>query len=238
MAEPNPIESSGTNPCGHTLDREPHTDNPGPGPPGDGCDGNAEQTVHDGSGDGHLGSSGDAGIDERTMTPPAAWTQSPNGSESEPSEPGADLAASIRAPTPPPFEDDDDETPETKPDVESSTEKERTLIRLDATGTVFSSADEATSEENSDDDLGAFLARFEDCPDDFDALALEHFLKVLEKHAPEAAETAIHQFIETTSAESYAVAVDLWAKWKQPELPAPGAPPANFLEVFKELFPL
>ena len=31
MAEPNPIESSGTNPWeGHTLDREPHTDNPGP----------------------------------------------------------------------------------------------------------------------------------------------------------------------------------------------------------------
>lgn len=165
------------------------------------------------------------------MTPPEAWTQSPDGSESAPSEPGADLAASVQAPTPPPFDDSEE-------DAELSTAKEHTLVRLDATCAVFSSADEETSEDDPENDLDAFLSRFADCPANFDTAALEHFLRVFETHAPEAAENAMHRFVETTSTESYSVAMDLWAKWKQPELPTPGEPPANFLAVYKELFPL
>lgn len=201
---------------------------------GDGCDGDTKPTVHDGSGDSHLGGSGDHGIDDRPLKPPAAWTQSPNGSESATSEPGADLeAVSVRAPTPPPFDDE-----EAKPKIPILAEKGQTLVRLDATCTVFSRADEETSDEPPDSDLDAFLSQFSDCPANFDTTALEHFLRVFETHAPEAAADAMHRFVETTSAESYSVAVDLWKKWKQPDLPTPGAPPANFLDVYKELFPL
>lgn len=177
--------------------------------PGDGCARDPEPTVHDGGGDGHLDSGGDPGGDPRPLTPPDAWTQSPNGSDSDDAEEGPIGPGGPG------------------------------LVRLEADCPSFSGDDDGNAGKDTPDqlDVSAFLEGFAECPDNFDTTALEQFLHAFEAEAPDVAASSVVMFSETTPAEAHAVATDLWNKWKQPELPEPGEPPANFLQAFKELFP-
>lgn len=85
--------------------------------------------------------------------------------------------------------------------------------------------------------MDAFLAKYTDNPESFGAAELDVFLRGLEALSPEAASASVERFVQTTAAEAHGVAVDVWARWKEPDVPSPGAAPANFLAVYRELFP-
>ena len=189
---------------------------------GGGCDGDAAPTVDDGSRDGHLGGDGDDRLEhvDETMTHPG------------PPDQASDVASGGEAPEEPEAAAEDAGSEAT---VDSST-----LVRLDADCPDFSSGEDAAADiygAARPEDMDGFLARFAENPKAFGAAELDHFLRAFDAQAPEAAVASVDRFVETTAEEAHGVAVELWARWKSPEVPPAGSPPANFLQAFKELFP-
>ena len=217
MAEsdaPEPLGAACQFPCPYVPHTRPTA--------GGGCDGDAAPTVDDGSRDGHLSGDGDDCLErvDETMThpgPPDAWSDVASGDEApEEPEAAAEDAGSEAA-------------------VDSST-----LVRLDADCPDFSSGEDAAADiygAARPEDMDGFLARFAENPKAFGAAELDHFLRAFDAQAPEAAVASVDRFVETTAEEAHGVAVELWERWKSPEVPPAGSAPANFLQAFKELFP-
>jgi hypothetical protein len=98
--------------------------------------------------------------------------------------------------------------------------------------------DAAPSSSSGDDDIETFLAKFNENADQFGTEELDHFLRLFQVLAPEAAIDNVSRFVDTTPSQAYEIAVDLWTTWKVPTPPSPGKSSLTTLEMFKALFPL